>query len=261
MLRSIRLSIFGLLMIRRIRLSILGLLLVLALIAPALPAGGATDKPPDLAMARLRSVQTENTADGRRLLRFSAVIVNIGVGTFELHAQRSSTSSTWSGQQVIFDNAGGSRTVATTAQFIYGGDGHNHWHVKDLEGYDLVRSDNGVKVGTGAKSGFCFFDNYQYKLTLPGAPQSAVYTRTGCGTSTSLSLKTGLSVGWGDIYTYRLPDQYIDITGLAPGRYRLWATADPGSWFEESNNANNATWADLQLTGTSVTTLARAPNP
>jgi hypothetical protein len=248
-------------MFRRTWLLVVGLLLVLASIVLAAPVGAATDKLPDLAMARLRAVQIENTADGRRLLRFSAVIVNIGVGTFELRAQRSSTTSAWSGQQVIFDDAGGSRTVATTAQFIYGGDGHNHWHVKDLETYELVRSDNGVLVGTGAKSGFCFFDNYQYKLTLPGAPQSAVYNRTGCGKQTSLSLKTGLSVGWGDIYTYRLPDQYIDITGLAPGRYRLWATADPGNWFQESNNANNATWADLQLTGTGVTLLARAPNP
>jgi hypothetical protein len=245
-------------MFRRIWLLLLGLFLVLASIVPA---SAATDKLPDLAMARLRGERTEATADGRLLLRFSAVIVNIGAGTFELRAQRSSTSSAWSGEQVIFDDAGGSRSVAAPAQFIYGGDGHNHWHVKDLETYELVRSDNGVKVGTGVKSGFCFFDNYQYKLTLPGAPQSAVYTRTGCGKQTSLSLKTGLSVGWGDIYTYRLPDQYIDITGLTPGRYRLWATADPGNWFQESDDANQATWTDLQLTGTGITVLGRARNP
>jgi hypothetical protein len=248
-------------MSRTIRRSVLGLFLVLASIAPAAPAWAATDKLPDLAMAKLRGERTENTADGRRLLRFSSVIVNVGVGPFELEAQRSSSSSAWSGQQVIFDDAGGSRTVASPAQFVYGGDGHSHWHVKELETYELVRSDNGVKVGTGVKSGFCFFDNYQYKLTLPGAPQSAVYTRTGCGKLDSLSLETGLSVGWGDIYTWRLPDQYIDITGLAPGRYRLWATADANDWFQEGNNANNATWSDLQLTGTGVTVLKRAPNP
>ena len=70
-----------------------------------------------------------------------------------------------------------------------------------------------------------------------------------------------VSVGWGDIYTRRLPDQYIDITGLTPGRYRLWATADPSGWFQEGNNVNNATWADLQIEGNGVTVLRRAPNP
>ena len=248
-------------MFHKTRLSILGLLLVLALLAGSVPAGAATDKLPDLAMARLRAIQIENTADGRRLLRFNTIIVNIGLGAFELAAQRSSTSTPWSARQVIFDDAGGSRSEPTSAQFIFGGDGHNHWHVKDLESYELVRSDNGVKVGTGLKSGFCFFDNYQYKLTLPGAPQSAVYTGAGCGKVDSLSLKMGLSLGWGDIYTYRLPDQYIDITGLTPGTYRLWATADQTGWFQESSNANNATWADLQLTGTGVRVLKRAPNP
>jgi hypothetical protein len=237
-------------------------LLVLALLMSAVPVGAATDRLPDLAMARLRGIQTQNTPDGRRLLRFSAIIVNVGVGPFELGAQRSnSSSSTWSAQQVIFNDAGGSRTVSAPVQFVYSGDGHDHWHVRDLQSYELVRSDNGVKVGTGAKGGFCFFDNYQYKLTLPGAPQSAGYGRRGCGAQASTTLKMGLSVGWGDIYSWRLPDQYIDITGLTPGRYRLWATADSTGWFQESNNANNATWADLQIEGNSVTIIRRAPNP
>jgi hypothetical protein len=39
------------------------------------------------------------------------------------------------------------------------------------------------------------------------------------------------------------------------------ATADPAGWFQEGSDANNATWADLQLTGTGVTVLKRAPNP
>ena len=59
----------------------------------------------------------------------------------------------------------------------------------------------------------------------------------------------GLSVGWSDQYSWRLPDQYIDITGLTAGRYRLIVVADAGNWFVEGNEANNTTWVDLQLTG------------
>jgi hypothetical protein len=84
-------------------------------------------------------------------------------------------------------------------------------------------------------------------LTLPGAPQAAVYP--GCGTSTSLQVTTGLSVGWGDIYRSTLPDQYIDITNLSAGRYQLLVTADKLGWFTESNESNNSTWVDLQFKG------------
>src|SRR5690348_18142332 len=47
------------------------------------------------------------------------------------------------------------------------------------------------------RSGFCFFDVTPYKLTLPGAPQSAVYNSLDCGAKTALESSMGLSIGWG----------------------------------------------------------------
>ena len=91
----------------------------------------------------------------------------------------------------------------------------------------------------GAKIGYCFYDNYEYRLDLPGAPQSLVYTASDCGNSESLAVDTGLSIGWGDEYASTLPDQYIDITGLPDGRYRLRVTADAKLKFLETNETNN----------------------
>jgi Lysyl oxidase len=245
---------------RKARLLVLAPLLSVALLAPAGGASAASDRLPDLAMAKLQRLTTDNTG-GRRLLRFSSIIVNIGAGPMEIHSQRATTSSSWSSQQVVYDDAGGSRMVATPGvELIYGGDGHNHWHVKDLERYRLVPlSGGGERVSQ--KAGFCFFDNYQYKLSLPGAPQSAQYPRSACGNQTSRTLRHGLSVGWGDNYQWSLPDQYIDTTGLPNGNYRLWATADQADLFQESNNANNSTWADLRMDANGVTVLRKAPNP
>jgi Lysyl oxidase len=245
---------------RTARLLVLAPLLTAALLAPAGGASAASDRLPDLAMAKLQRLTTDNTG-GRRLLRFSAIIVNIGAGPMEVRSQRPTTSSSWTSQQVIYDDAGGSRTVATPGvQLVYGGDGHNHWHVKDLERYRLVPSGGGSER-LGQKSGFCFFDNYQYKLSLPGAPQSVQYPRSACGTQTSKTLRHGLSTGWGDTYQWSLPDQYIDTTGLPDGNYRLWATADQADLFLESNNANNSTWVDLRIDANGVTVLRKAPNP
>jgi hypothetical protein len=224
------------------------LAVAVAWVATSAATAYAADRLPDLGMARLSDFRLEKTAAGRTLLRYTTVIVNVGQGRFELRGQRTSTTQTqMTVSQRVYNDAGGSRLVSTAAVMVFGGDGHNHWHVRDLEASELIRLDNGSKVGTGAKRGFCFFDNTRYRLTLPGAPQSPVYT--GCGTSTSLLVNMGLSIGWGDAYYWSLPDQYIDITGLTAGRYRLRVTADAQNRFLETSNSNNATWVDLQLKG------------
>ena len=220
-----------------------------------LPVHAVTERPPDLVMARLRNF-TANTVNGQRQLRFTTIITNVGAGPLQISGSRVSTSDTTMNTVVqrLFDDAGGHRDVTTTATMYFGGDGHNHWHLLDLESYELERL-NGVVVGTGEKHGFCFFDNYRYRLSLPNAPQNPVYP--GCGTINDLQVTTGLSVGWGDKYGARLPDQFIDITGLVAGTYRLTATADESNWFVESNDQNNRTCVNLQITGGGVSVVSQ----
>ena len=137
----------------------------------------------------------------------------------------------------------------------YAGDGHNHWHLKDLESYTLTRLDNGVKVGTGAKEGFCFSDNYRF-----GSTTDPFYTTCGSHQPDALAVTAGLSRGWGDKYGYTTVDQYIDVTNLTSGRYRLTATADQANQFQESADTNNSTWANVQLKGGTVSVLRYGPS-
>jgi hypothetical protein len=223
------------------------------LAAASKPAGAATDVLPDLRMAKLQDLQIQSTS-GRKLLRFDSIIVNVGAGSFEARGSRSSTSAPMTVTQRIYNDAGGYRALATTAQMYFAGDGHTHWHLRDLERYELIRLDNGVKVGTGAKHGFCFYDNYRF-----GSTRAAYYT--GCGRNPdALQVRMGLSRGWGDIYQSSLPDQYIDITGLTSGRYKLRATADAANWFTEGNNSNNFTWVDINISGNSVSMIRYGPS-
>jgi Lysyl oxidase len=227
---------------------LIALLSLVVLQAPSRPADAQTESLPDLGMLHPSNLKVENTSDGRRLLRFASIVVNVGEGPFEVHGQRPTGASTMTTSQRIFDDAGGYRDVPTKAVIFWGGDGHNHWHVQDLLDFELVRLDNGSKVGNFAKQGFCFYDNYLY-----GSSNPAFYTpRTtprACGGGLSATQTTmGLSVGWGDRYAPALPGQYIDITGLTAGRYRLLGTADANDWFTESDNANNVSWVDIQLT-------------
>jgi hypothetical protein len=235
----------------------------------AVPVTGATaavavDRLPDLGMARLSDLSLKRWGK-QRWLRYSTTIVNVGSGVFELHAQRASASDPEMGgvRQRLYDDAGGFRDIETPAVLELGGDGHSHWHVHDLQLQEIFRLDNGANVGRSEKRGFCFWDNVDYQLSLPGAPQSPVYSEDGCGDASSLSTTTGLSIGWGDIYPASLPDQRVDLTGLPDGRYRLMVTADPFGWFAEADDANNATWVDFELSkrGAKLRVLGYGPTP
>jgi hypothetical protein len=109
---------------------------VLALSRPP-GAAAATDRLPDLGMARLRDLSIDTTTiPGRRLLRFTTVIVNIGAGPFETIGRRSSTGTTQvSVTQRIPNSAGSYREISTPAVMFWAGDGHDHWHVRDVEAY------------------------------------------------------------------------------------------------------------------------------
>jgi hypothetical protein len=62
-----------------------------------------------------------------------------------------------------------------------------------------------------------------------------------------LSLRTGISVGWADVYTSGLPDQYIDVTGLPHGSYTLEVVANPDGILQEKSRTNNIASVEVDL--------------
>ncbi len=218
------------------------------------PAGAATARLPDLAMDRLTQIQIQNT-NGKRLLRFSARVVNVGAGRLQLHGSRPNRSDpTMNVRQRIFNNAGGSRTRPTTAQMYFSGDGHNHWHVRNFEHYGLTRPGSNRELRRGAKQGFCVYDNYRF-----GSSNAAYYTSCSHNPN-ALKGTMGLSRGWGDNYSWNTVGQYINVTGLPARSYRLRAKADPGGWFKEQREKNNSTWVDIRLSGNSVSVIRYGPS-
>lgn len=228
------------------------------------PAAAASQLLPDLGMARLSGFSIDTTTiSGHKLLRYTARMVNVGAGPLELRGSRPSTSTAdMTVTQRVYTTGGGFVDKSTPLVMFYAGDGHDHWHTKDIEGGVLARLDNGKVVGTLAKEGFCFFDNMKYMLNLPGAPQSATYLEPpSCSPSQPNALTTsmGLSVGWGDIYPANLAFQYVDITGLPQGKYKLTASANPNNQALESNYGNDSVWAKLQINNNSVKVIQTSP--
>jgi hypothetical protein len=229
------------------RLRALALVLGLGLLAACVPKPPAGTPLPDLIMGSIDRLTVSNPAGGTHALRFDTTVINIGATDFRLRASRESTSAPWKVQQVLPNTSGGTTAYDTTAGYIFGGDGHFHWHVRDLATYRLYSLPDLALVGQAFKSGFCFFDTTPHDLGLPGAPQWPIYDSVGCGEQPSTVSTMGLSIGWGDTYPKELPGQEIDVTGLAAGDYRLQVTADEDKKYFESTRDNNHAWTDFRL--------------
>lgn len=194
----------------------------------------------DLAAAGIEGSDTQQ-------LFFSASIANLGPGPFIVNAVRGDQRSKWRVSQRFRERDGSTTETATPADMVWGGHGHNHWHVRIGATYRLLSLPDLKIVRVLEKVGYCFFDQTMFDLDLPGAPVAGAFPKDGCDGQETRALNMGLSPGWQDPYTWTLPDQRLDITGLPDGRYRLVAMADPNNWFRETNERNNTTWVDIEL--------------
>jgi hypothetical protein len=174
-------------------------------------------------------------------------------------ATRKGGGKHWLVTQLFREHDGGTTERVTPADLVWGGHGHNHWHVRLGASYALFRLRDGDPTRNPLrrlrKAGFCFFDQRAFRLSIPTAPRTPHVARTACSGKGTTDLTMGLSPGWADPYSWLLSDQLVDVTELPDGRYRLVATADPDGWFAESNEHDNDTWVDLRIWTTPQGTL------
>lgn len=250
---------------RGLRLALALALLAIA-IGPAasVRAGQSPEKLPDLAMLAPFDFHIE-TNGGQRLLRFSTVQVNVGPGRYRIVGSdedgTADQGDILSVVQWIKHEDGTWTPRATSARMTWSGDGHDHWHILDFQKFKLVSLDAEV-LGNVAKIGFCSFDSYPYT-----SPKQPFYTsdRDICQTNSNGNVLMGTSRGWGDIYRWSIAFQWIDITGLPNGDYKVRVIVDPpfatGGFMRESDDSNNRAWTKVHIGTSSVTILNQSGNP
>ncbi|WP_241758849.1 lysyl oxidase family protein [Pyxidicoccus parkwayensis] len=151
----------------------------------------------------------------RRLLRFSTAIQNLGRASAVFPPIDSRPDL------YVFDEC------------------HGHDHLKGFAGYQL-RDSRGETVLTGRKQGFALLDVTSY--CTDSAP-SVFYD------------PMGISAGWADIYTFDVPCQWVDITGLADGEYTLRVGVDESDILEEEGVYPNEVFVRMSLKGDTATAL------
>jgi hypothetical protein len=60
--------------------------------------------------------------------------------------------------------------------------------------------------------------------------------------------RQGINHGWADVYDWYIPDQYIEVSGVEDGYYRLEFCADPLDEIEEGDETNNCIVNHIRLT-------------
>lgn len=229
--------------------------LALGLIAAAVTGAGAASSAvgavlPDLVSEPIgRYAFDTTTLPTRTLLRIDGGLTNRGPGDLIIVGSRGSTSEPlMTGFQRIA-NGDGLYSVGgfTDSPTVFGLEldeepPHGHWHAQRLTKFRLQRL--GGPVAREAEIPFCVRDNKNEKgIVAPATPRRYL----DCGNALSTSVLMGLQVGFTDLYEAEIPDQWIDITGLAPGRYTLTAAVDPAGLVTETDEGNNATDAPLKF--------------
>lgn len=143
----------------------------------------------------------------RRLLRFDLLTPNIGEADLYF---------------------GPPTTGGRPSELFEFGTCHNHWHLRGYADYRLFDM-AGAEVGRGHKQSFCLLDTARYMGMGADLPASSRYN---CGNQ-------GIHAGWYDLYGRSLDCQYVDITDVPAGTYRLRAQVNIERVVAESRYDDN----------------------
>jgi len=207
---------------------------------------------PDLIMRPPYDLSLEKK-NGRRLLRSTNAIVNVGRGPLEIRGRRTTDLGGFDmpARQAI-------RTPGGKLGLLRQPDGNVHftpipgqgryWKFEDAANFELYRLDaDGRKVelvATSPKIFYCFRDLKKVRSTTR-TPREFVYPA--CSQRGPIRAVTlGTSVGWADIYPAGYDRNWIDVTGLS-GCFAYVHIADPEQHLAEEREDNNSAQTGVRL--------------
>jgi hypothetical protein len=217
-----------------------------ALAAGAIGCGGGSEPEellPDLKQLEPAAVAVAEAA-GRHRLVFLSAVENVGEAAIMIQGRRSSRAeAAMAVDQIVRLADGSTHSFPVDAELRYVvSETHEHWHLLGFERYELRRAADGSLVAPDRKTGFCLGDRFDSSPSeLPNEPFRAVWTQEcGRGGRALLSIRQGISPGYGDDYVPTLEGQYVELDGVPAGRYRLVHRVNPTRVLREADYSNNS---------------------
>lgn len=236
-------------------------------IAPANPLNGIfppddVNPPLDVAGQHPISCAVDETLDdgSKKCLRFSFGLTNMGPGNFDIRWSTANGELAGPMYQCV-QRAEGPPT-SREAGFFQFHTTHFHTHYKDIIDLRLFRvtdPETGAMqaVGDGRKLGYspadqALADWYRFDQALRGTSGSAGNCIEEIDPDAN---RLGMSVGWGDVYRYQRPGNYVNFGNNPDGLYVVRLTADPRDFVLEAHDDNNTSYAYVRVTGDHVEPL------
>lgn len=240
--------------------------------APQDGAGSDFDNDPNADLPTpVSCAQDEMTDDNVvNCLRFSAGIEDAGAGPLDLRFDPSDAN-----RRVfqVIHYADGAVRKRRAGQFEWH-ESHKHFHYKNIWSLKLVKVTNRSKgemspVVAGHKSGFCPADQRiadwhrfdQAPAYSYGGNCGVNYEQTPTGDFEPVPVKhhgtMAFSPGWGDVYGWYRPGNYVDFGASGDGLYVVRVSVDGDGHVEEKRNGNNTSYALIRVTGNEISTLER----
>ncbi|MDP9067155.1 MAG: hypothetical protein M3N53_02250 [Actinomycetota bacterium] len=238
--------------------------------APLNPRSGTSRENINPAGSAPMSCTWEETVDrgATRCLRFSSGVHNVGDGPFYLKFLEDDRAV----QHTYYsdDTPGYYKDNEETGNFVESDAGsgeyhssHGHRHVKDMVQFELFEvtdpapappydpaGNRLIPIGTGAKHGFCTFENQIGRWYTFNQDRHGSVAAVGAGCQTAMSLDKG----WGDLYPWYVPGQYVDYSSVTeadgsmrPGFYLVRVTVDPADHILETDEGDNTGWAFIRV--------------
>jgi hypothetical protein len=214
--------------------------------------------------------ETANTG-ASRCLRFTSEVDNVGTGRLQLQIPWAYAGGSGfvpgqceADQVVTYSDGSTKSRPAGTCEFHAA---HGHFHYKDFVAFSLhtVNPDGttGKQVSSSLKESFCLADDGYFGFGTAGPNGARTYAgQPDCnvpsGTTTQppgATVNMGLTPGWGDIYTWDTPDQFINITTTPAGVYDLIARANPAKTLLLAGAQQSCGATRIKLTATAVSVL------
>jgi len=211
-------------------------------------SSGSPDLLPDLVAdppSNPQSPVVQQLADGQNhlLLKFNGSMHNIGAGPLEIRGSNPVGSEmTVTGQRIYRQDSSFHDDTSRDPEIHFETtDGHDHWHLMHAARFSLWNKAGTVQVAPAAKVGFCLEDGERADSFAAPTPAYSASQTQRCreGQPTATSVFQGISSGWRDVYGANVYFQWIDISDVKPGLYRLGSQMDPDDFMKESNEANN----------------------
>jgi hypothetical protein len=196
--------------------------------------------------------------DHTECLRFSAGVYNVGAGplyvSFRDDVAYQHVYEADATPLSFTDNERDGRFIEQPAGAGEWHEFHSHRHLAEFVLYELfeVTDPSGTlsPIDTGHKHGYCTFS--QQIADWGSTAQDPQYASFPEGAFCDAAMT--LERGWGDIYRWQRPGQYVsyatvaDLDGsMRAGRYLLRFTVDPEDHVAESDETNNVGYAHIEV--------------